>query len=155
MDSLLAGSLVSQRVTTGTLAAFSVLALLLAALGLYGVLTHYVAQRTHEIGVRMAIGAGAGRVMRRRLVAERVMVGPGLVAGILTALAATNVMSGFVGQDQVHQQHVGLSLHGVGPADSLTFAAVTGLLALVALAASAWPAWRASHVDPVRALRGE
>ncbi|HSK11180.1 MAG TPA: FtsX-like permease family protein, partial [Vicinamibacterales bacterium] len=141
VDSLLAGSLVSQRVTTGTLAAFSVLALLLAALGLYGVLTHYVAQRTHEIGVRMAIGASAGRVIADVLWRSALMVGPGLVAGILAALAATRLLTTF--------------LHDVRPTDPLTFAAVTAILALVAFAASAWPAWRASRVDPVRALRGE
>jgi putative ABC transport system permease protein len=141
VDSLISDSLVSERVTTLTLAAFSVLALLLAALGLFGVLSHYVAQRTHEIGVRMALGANAHRVVATVLWRSALMVGPGLVAGLLAALAATKVLTGF--------------LHGVRPTDPFTFACVTAMLALTALAASAWPAWNASRVDPVRALRGE
>jgi predicted permease len=155
IDSLLADSLFSQRVTALTILGFAGLALLLAALGLYGVLAHDVARRTHEIGVRVALGAGAGRVMRQVLWRSASMVGPGIVTGLLAALAVTRVMSRFVGQDQVHQQQAALFPHGVAPVDPLTVAAVTGLLALVALAASARPAWRASHVDPVRALRGE
>ena len=155
IDSLLADSLFSRRVTALTVLGLAGLALLLAALGLYGVLAHDVARRTHEIGVRVALGAGAGRVMKQVLWRSASMVGPGIAAGLLAALATTTVMSRFVGQDAAQQHRAGLVLDGVGRADPLTMAAVTGLLALVALAASAWPAWRASHVDPVRALRGE
>jgi ABC-type antimicrobial peptide transport system permease subunit len=141
IESLVADALVPERVTTLTLGAFSLVALLLAALGLYGVLAHDVGQRTHEIGVRMALGAGAGRVMADVLRRSALMVGPGLVFGVLSALAGTTVIE--------------KSLHGVRPTDAVTFASVVAVLALVAFAASAWPAWRASRTDPVRALRGE
>jgi putative ABC transport system permease protein len=141
IDSLVSDSLVSERVTALTLTSFSVLALLLAALGLVSVLAHYVAQRTREIGVRMALGASGRRVMASVLGRSACMVGPGLVAGVLAALAVTKVLTSF--------------LHGIRSTDPFTFAGVTVLLAVVALAASAWPAWHAARVDPVRALRGE
>ena len=141
MEDIVGQSLTPQRVTTVTLTTFSVLALLLSALGLYGVLTHYVTERTHEIGVRVALGAAAGRVVAHVLRRSALMVVPGLIAGVAASLAGTRLIAGF--------------LYGVPPTDPVTFAAVgTGLL-LVALAASAWPAWRAARIDPVRALRGE
>ncbi len=141
VETLISDSLLSQRTTTAVLTAFSVLALLLAALGLYGVLAHHVAQRSQEIGVRMALGASVGRIVAGVLRRSMLMVLPGLVVGVLAALAGTKLIGGL--------------LHGVSPADPLTFAGVTGMIAMVALAASAWPAWRAAGVDPVRALRGE
>ena len=141
MDDIVGESLAPQRVTTVTLTTFSVLALLLSALGLYGVLAHYVTQRTHEIGVRMALGAGARRVMTHVLWRSALMVVPGLVVGLLASLAGTKLIAGF--------------LYGIPAADPATFLAVSAGLALVAFAASAWPAWRAARIDPVTALRGE
>jgi ABC-type antimicrobial peptide transport system permease subunit len=141
VETMIGDSLVSQRVTAATLTAFSVVALLLAALGLYGVLTHYVAQRTHEIGVRMSLGAQSRTIVAHVLTRSAWMVGPGIVIGLAAALAATRLVEDF--------------LYGVPRTDPATFAAVSAGLALVAFAASAWPAWRASRVDPVRALRGE
>jgi uncharacterized membrane protein YqjE len=141
MEDIVGRSLAPQRVTTVTLATFAVLALLLAALGLHGALTHHVTQRTHEIGVRMALGAAAGSVVAHVLRRTACMVMPGLAVGLLASLAGTKLIARF--------------LYGVPPTDPVTFAAVSAALALVACAASAWPVWRAVRVDPVRALRGE
>jgi putative ABC transport system permease protein len=82
MEDIVGQSLVSQRVTAVTLTTFSVVASLLALLGLYGVLTHYVTERTHEIGVRIALGAAAGRVVTHVLQRSALMVVPGLIAGV-------------------------------------------------------------------------
>jgi putative ABC transport system permease protein len=141
MDDIVAESLTPQRVTTVTLTTFSLIALLLASLGLYGVLTHYVAQRTQEIGVRMALGANAGRVVAHVLRRSVSMVLPGLAVGLLVSLASTKLIAQF--------------LYGVPPADPVTFTVVSVLLLAVAFTASAWPAWRAGHIDPIQALRGE
>jgi putative ABC transport system permease protein len=141
MERLVADSIVPQRVTTVTLAMFSGAALLLAAIGLYGVLAFYVSQRTHEIGVRMSLGADTRRVVTRVLAQSGMMVGPGLVLGLIGSLAASRLLA------QV--------LFEVTPTDPATLVVVSGTLALVALLASAVPAWRAARIDPVRALRNE
>jgi putative ABC transport system permease protein len=141
MENIVGESLTPQRVTTVTLTTFSVIALLLASLGLYGVLTHYVTQRTHEIGVRMALGADARRVVVHVLWRSALMVVPGLAAGLLVSLTGTKLIAQF--------------LYGVPPTDPVTFAGVSVVLLVVAFAASAWPAWRAAHIEPMQALRGE
>ncbi len=116
-----------------------VAALLLSAIGLYGLVSYQVSRRTREIGIRMALGAQAGRVtvwmMRRGLLAT----GIGLGAGALIAWPAARMLSGF--------------LYGVGPADALTFAAAMGVLVVVALAASFLPARTVARIDPAIALR--
>ena len=141
MNSILGDALLTRRVTAVTLTAFSGVALLLASLGLYGVLAYHVTQRRHEIGVRMALGAGTRTVLAYVLRRGAQMVVPGLVVGLLASAAVTRLMTRF--------------LYQVEPTDPLTFAGVSGGLALVALAASVWPAWRAARIDPVQALRGE
>jgi len=141
MDSILGDSLLSRRVTAITLTAFSIIALLLASLGLYGVLAYYVTQRTHEIGVRMALGAGTRIVLGHVLSRSALMVVPGLVLGLLASVAGTRLIARF--------------LYQVEPTDPLTFATLSVCLALVALASSVWPALRAARIDPVQALRGE
>jgi predicted permease len=141
LDDIVGQSLAPQRVTTVTLTTFSVLALLLSSLGLYGVLAHYVNERTHEIGVRVALGAGGGRVVRDVLRQSALMVVPGLVAGVAASLAGARLIARF--------------LYGVPPTDPTTFVVVGAGLSLVALTASAWPAWQAATVDPVVALRLE
>jgi putative ABC transport system permease protein len=141
MGSIIDESLLPRRVTAVTLTAFSTVALLLAAIGLYGVLAYYVTQRTHEIGVRIALGAASGAVLAHVLRRSALMVAPGLAIGLVLSVAGARLLEGF--------------LYDVAPTDPATYAGVSLCLAAVALAASAWPALRAARVDPVLALRGE
>jgi predicted permease len=120
---------------------FAVTALLLAAISIYGVLHFSVTRRTREIGIRMALGAARGDVVRLILARSLAFVGAGLVLGIGGAVAAGRL--------------TGTLLAGVGPTDPLTFAAVALVFGLVALCASAIPARRASHIDPMEAVRYE
>jgi predicted permease len=139
MDQMVASSLAGQSFLMALLAIFAVLALLLAAIGLYGVLAYSVAQRTQEIGIRMALGAE-----RRNLLAQFVAHGlklalAGTAIGLLGALAANRLLAA--------------QLFGLGPGDPLTLGAVALLLAAVAVAASYGPARRAAGCDPMQALR--
>jgi predicted permease len=134
-------SLFPSRVAAWTLGGFGVLALLLAAIGIYGVVSYSVAQRTREIGVRMALGAKEKDVLRLVLGEGLFVVAVGLALGLLLAFAATRVIVGF--------------LYGVGATDPLTFASVPLLLGFIALIASYIPARRATKVDPLVALRYE
>ena len=121
--------------------ALSILALILGAVGLYGVLSYVVAERTREIGVRMALGARSDQV-RRMVVAQgaRVVVG-GVVVGVVAALWGTKIL--------------GNLLFGVAPLDWVTFLAMSGSMVAVGLLASYLPARRASNVDPIESLRSE
>jgi putative ABC transport system permease protein len=141
MDDILGDSLTSYRVTTVTLGIFSVVALLLSSLGLYGVLAYYVSTRVHEIGVRMALGAEQSGILRYVAAQSAKMVVPGIVLGFVAALAGGRLVQSM--------------LYNVEPTDAVTFAGVTAALGLVAIVATAWPAWRAAHTDPARALRSE
>jgi ABC-type antimicrobial peptide transport system permease subunit len=134
-------SLFPSRVVAWTLGGFGVLALLLAALGIYGIVSYSVAQRTREIGVRVALGAKQKDVLRLVLGEGLFVIGVGLGVGLLLAAALTRVIAGF--------------LFGIGATDPLTFAAVALVLGLIALAASFIPARRATKVDPWVALRYE
>ena len=120
---------------------FAVTALLLAAVGIYGVLHFAVTRRTREIGIRMALGAAKGDVVRLILVRSMVFVGAGLLIGIAGATAAGRL--------------TGTILAGVSGTDPLTFLAVAVLFGMVAFVASAIPAWRASRIDPMEAVRYE
>ncbi|HXU45873.1 MAG TPA: ABC transporter permease [Thermoanaerobaculia bacterium] len=131
----------ASRVTMLLLGAFALLAALLAAVGIYGVVAYSVDQRTHEIGLRMALGADQGDVLRLIVRQGMAMVAAGIGCGLLAALAATRLMSSL--------------LYGVSPRDVFVFSAVPVFLALVALVANLVPAWRASRVAPVIALRAE
>jgi ABC-type antimicrobial peptide transport system permease subunit len=139
MEEVVKTSKAAPRLAGGLLALFAGLALALAAVGVYGVLSYAVSERTSEIGVRMALGAEPGQVLGLVLRdgLRLALVGVGL--GVLLALGVTRVMRSF--------------LHDVSPADPATFAAVAGLLALVAAAATALPARRATRIDPAHALR--
>jgi putative ABC transport system permease protein len=141
LDDIVGQSLAADRVIAVTLSLFSAAALLLASLGLYGVLAYYVAQRSHEIGVRMALGADARAILGHVLARSGFMVVPGLALGLGAALASTRLIERM--------------LYEVTPTDPLSLAAATLSLTAVALVASALPAWRAARTDPVQALRGE
>jgi predicted permease len=134
-------SLFPSRVAAWTLGGFGVLALLLAAIGIYGVVSYSVAQRTREIGVRRALGAKESDVLRLVLGEGFFVIAFGLALGLLLAFAATRVIAGF--------------LYGVAPTDPLTFVGVPLLLGLVAFVACYIPARRATKVDPLVALRYE
>ena len=141
MEELLAGSVAARRFSLMLLAAFAVTALVLAAIGIYGVLSYTVGQRTKEIGVRMAMGAARAQVLRI-VVGEGMMLAvAGLVIGIAATLATTRLIAGL--------------LYGVQPYDPATLASVGAALVAVALAASYLPARRAASVNPVAALRTE
>jgi predicted permease len=141
MTDVVAASLATPRLTGFLLGAFAVIALLLAAVGIYGVLAYLVSRRTHEIGIRLAIGADRGHVLRMVLGQGMTLAGIGLAAGVVGAIGLTRLMTSI--------------LYEVTPADPWTYVAVaTGLLAVAALA-SAIPALRAARVDPVTALRIE
>jgi putative ABC transport system permease protein len=131
----------SRRFQTGLLVAFAAAALVLAALGLYGLMSYWVEQRTREIGIRVALGATSQRVVRLVLLRSFAWVGIGVITGIGGALACGRALSSL--------------LFGITATDPLTLAAVIAALTLVAAAASGFPALRAMKVDPGVALRHE
>lgn len=134
-------TLVRERLIARVLGAFAVLALLLAAAGLYGVLAYTVTRRTGEIGVRMALGATGGAVLRPVLGEAVRLASIGVAIGVPAALALTRFL--------------GNLLYGVTPTDARVLGGVVVVLFLVALAAASIPAWRASRVNPLVALRYE
>jgi putative ABC transport system permease protein len=141
MEDIISDKIVEARSQTRLLGIFSVMALLLAAVGIYGVLASAVAERTHEIGIRMAMGASESDVLWMVLRRTLILAGSGVVIGTLGALAVTRVLTRF--------------LFEVAPGDPSTFLAVTAILLVVALL-SAWiPARRAARVHPLIALRHE
>ncbi|MGA2739624.1 MAG: FtsX-like permease family protein, partial [Bryobacteraceae bacterium] len=141
MDQRVAASLANRRFAAWLLAAFSFIAMLLAAVGLYGVMAQTVLQRSREIGVRMALGAQSGDVLRMILRQGVLLVAGGLIAGTVAALGLTSLMKSL--------------LFAVRPTDPPTFATVAALLLIVALVAAYLPARRATRLDPVTTLRDE
>jgi predicted permease len=143
MNEIIAASIASRRFSMMLLGAFALLALVLASIGLYGVVSYLVGQRTHEIGVRMALGAQRGDVMRWVLAYGAKMALVGVVLGLGAAAGLTRLLTR------------SSLLFGVSATDPLTFAGVAVVLTLVALAACWIPARRAMRVDPIVALRYE
>jgi putative ABC transport system permease protein len=139
LDDLLSESTGPQRFNAAVLGGFAAAALLLASLGVAGVLAISVSRRTQEIGVRLALGARSGDVLRMVLRQGLTMVALGLAIGLPCAFAATRLLASL--------------LFGVGTHDPVAFGGATGVLVLVAVAACAAPAIRASRVDPITALR--
>ena len=134
-------SVTPQKIGGTVMAAFSGFALVLAAMGLFGVIAYAVSERTHEIGIRMALGAGRGEIFRLVVGQGMLLALVGLLLGLPLALGMGRAVAGL--------------LYGVAPNDFTTFAGVAGILAAVALAACYIPARRAMGVDPIVALRHE
>jgi putative ABC transport system permease protein len=141
MSSVVADATAESRFYLVLLAAFAIVAVALAAVGIYGVMSYAVSRRTREIGIRIALGATPSTVLRIVIGHGMLVVGLGAAAGTALALVLTRLMSRL--------------LYGVSAGDPVTFVTVTTLLSAVALAASAAPARRATRVDAVRALRSD
>ncbi|MES2305111.1 MAG: ABC transporter permease [Gemmatimonadota bacterium] len=141
MDDVLSAATQEQRFTMALMAGFALLALVLAAVGIYGVISYSVSQRTREIGIRLALGADVdsvrGLVLRQGMAPAVVGIGVGLACALLLT------------------RYLGSLLYGVAPIDAFTFATIPLLLLLVAAGSVLLPAMRASRVEPVEALRGE
>ncbi len=141
MEDAVSGSISGARSVTTVLSAFAAVAVALAALGLYGVLAYFVSLRMHEIGIRVALGATAGNVMRLVVARGLTLVVSGLVLGIGGAVGATRLVRGMLFQ--------------TSGTDLATFAGVTAFFLVVAVGACLLPAWKALRVDPVEAFRAE
>jgi predicted permease len=141
IDQLMAESVAAPRFRTMLVTMFAVIGLLLAAIGIYGVMAYTVSERARELGVRVALGATTWDVMRMVLVEAFELAAAGVVFGVAGALAMTRLMKAL--------------LFGVTPTDPATFVSIAGLLLLTALAGSYIPARRATRVDPIATLRSD
>ncbi len=141
MDEQISNSLVTERMIASLSTVFGFLATVLAIIGLYGVMSYSVSQRTREIGIRVALGAEQGKVIWMVMHDVLLLIAVGVAVGVPAALALTRV---------VQSQLYGLQAH-----DPWTLGLATALLAMVACAAGYVPALRASRVDPMKALRYE
>jgi predicted permease len=139
LENYISKSVAQPRFQTMLLSCFAAIALMLSAIGLYGLLSYMVVQRTLEIGLRMALGAQRTDVLRMIVRRGLTLALIGLVAGLAISAMMTRLLSGM--------------LYGIRPSDPVTFAAVTALLLLVSLAASSVPAYRAARLDPMETLR--
>jgi putative ABC transport system permease protein len=136
---VIADSLARHRFSMMLFNSFAAAALLLASMGLYGVISYLVGQRTQELGIRMALGAGRGDILRLVVNHGMKMAHAGMAIGLIAAFGLTRLLAEL--------------LYGVSATDPATFAVITLLLLAVAIVASLVPAWRATKVDPLAALR--
>jgi predicted permease len=141
MGEIVSESLVLNRVVATMSSLFAAVALFLTLTGLYGVLAFYVQERTHELGVRMALGAGSGAILGLVVRRGLLLVGAGLALGLAGALGSTRLLGAF--------------LYQVEPTDPGTFGAVTVAFLVVGSLACLMPGWRATRLDPVRATQGD
>jgi putative ABC transport system permease protein len=141
LDEVFAESIARPRLTAVAMSIFAGAALLLAALGVYGIVAYSVSQRSREFGIRVALGARQGQIIGMVVGQNLRLVGLGLGLGLLTAIPATRLMRGLLFQ--------------VGPNDPMTFAGIGAMLAAVAIVASYLPARRGTQVDPVVTLKAE
>lgn len=141
LEQVIAKSIARQRFNMLLLAIFAGVALVLASVGLYGVMNYSATQRTHEVGIRMALGATRTDIMRLVVGNGMLLTLVGIAIGVVASFGLTRVMQSF--------------LFGVGATDAVTFVAVSTLLIVVALIANYIPARRATRVNPVIALRYE
>jgi len=141
MDKLVDSSVGQRKLSMMLLGLFSAIAMVLASIGIYGVMSYSVAQRTRELGIRMALGAVRSRVLFLVVRQGMALAGAGVVIGLVGAFGLTRLLAN--------------QLFAVGATDPATFAIVSALLVTIALIASLVPALRATRVDPVVALRDE
>jgi len=139
MENVVEASIAARRFNLTLLGVFAGLALFLAAVGIYGVMSYGVSQRTQEIGIRVALGATAVDILKLILRNGMILAGAGILIGLVGAIALSRLMTGL--------------LFGITATDTLTFAGVSITMLLVALAASYLPARRATKIDPLEALR--
>jgi ABC-type antimicrobial peptide transport system permease subunit len=141
MEAEVDATLLPMRASAWLVSGVGVVAMTLAAIGLYGVIAYSVARRTREIGIRIALGARPGAVVRMVMRQGLVVAAAGLVAGCALAVAAARAIAG--------------ALYGVTPGDPVSWLAAAAVLLAVSAVANFVPAWRASRVDPTQALRTE
>jgi putative ABC transport system permease protein len=139
MNDVLDASLAARRFSAELVGGFAGLALLLASIGIYGLLAYLVGQRSREIGLRIALGAGRADILRLIVTKGVVLAGIGIIAGVLLSASTASMMASL--------------LYGVRPRDPVVFLVVPVLLFAVAALASYIPAWRATKADPMFALR--
>ena len=141
LEETASGSIADFRSTMQVFLSFASAAIILAAVGIYGLMSYWVSQRTYEIGLRVAIGATRTRIVGMVLAQGLRVSAYGIVAGIVTASLLTRFLASM--------------LYGVAETDTLTFALVTAVVLGVAVLATAYPAWRATRIDPIKSLRAE
>jgi ABC-type antimicrobial peptide transport system permease subunit len=141
LDDIVSGSIADFRSTMRVFFSFAGAAILLAAVGIYGLMSYWVSQRTYEIGLRVAIGATRRGILSMILAQGMRVALFGVGGGIVAAFLLTRFLAAL--------------LYGVAATDLLTFAVVTALVLGVAAVATAFPAWRATRIDPLKSLRAE